>query len=101
MDTPKTPDTLSATLSSWRVAPSRNPQFRHEVWARIGAEADSLPWSVFARRHLAMVGGALALALVVGAISGHEQARSRVASESDRLAAAYVQGLDARTMQMP
>ena len=47
------------------------------------------------------LGGALALALVVGALSGRERARSRVAAESAQLAAAYVQGLDARSMTTP
>ena len=49
-------------------------------------------------RSLAVVGGTRALGLVAGACSGRESARSRVAAESAQLAAAYVQGLDARSM---
>lgn len=41
------------------------------------------------------------VAIALGAFTGREQARSRSAKESARLAAAYVQGLDARTMPMP
>jgi hypothetical protein len=101
MDSPKETDSLSTTLAAWRVAAPRHPQFRQQVWARLGGGGGPVPWSVFARQHLAMVGGALALALAVGAFTGHERARSRVAAESARMAAAYVQGLDARTMPMP
>ena len=100
MDSPKEPDSVSITLASWRVTPSRNVEFRRKVWARIGAEAGKVPWIVFARQHVSMVGGALAVALAVGAFSGHERAQSRLAVESARLATAYVQGLDARSMQM-
>ena len=100
MDSPKEIDSLSTTLAAWRVAAPRHPQFRQQVWARLG-DGGPVPWPVFARQHFAMVGGALALALAVGAFTGHERARSRVAAESARMAAAYVQGLDARLMPMP
>ncbi len=96
MDSPHLPDSLALTLAAWRVAPSRQPQFRSAVHARLGGA--SLPWTLYARRHLAVVGGTLALGLVAGAFSGRESARSRVAAESAQLAAAYVQGLDARSM---
>ena len=38
------------------------------------------------------------LAVVAGAVTGHERARARVAADSARLAAAYVEGLDARAI---
>jgi len=94
-----TSDTLDRVLNDWRVAPARNPQFRAEVWARIGAGAQ--PWSVYARRHGAMVAGALALAVVVGAVTGRERARAQTAADRAQLASAYVQGLDARSMVQP
>jgi len=100
MDPSQTPDLLSRTLASWRVVAPRNPQFRTAVRERIGAGSRAQPWAVYARRHAAAVGGALALALVAGAFTGQDRARSRVAAESARMAAAYVQGLDARSMQM-
>jgi hypothetical protein len=101
MDSSKEPDSISSTLASWRVEPPRNPEFRREVWARVGAASGMMPWRVFARHHLAAVSGALALAMAVGALSGHERARRRAEVESARLATAYVQGLDARSMQIP
>jgi hypothetical protein len=44
------------------------------------------------------VGGALAVALVAGALGGHGSARARVDEDRARLASAYVAGLDARLM---
>ncbi len=100
MNAPQSNDSLSRVLKDWRVAPTRAPQFRADVWARIGAEPAALPWSTYARRHLGAVAGALALAVTVGALGGHERAQARAAAESAQLAAAYVQGLDARAMVM-
>lgn len=100
MDSSQPPDSLSRTLAAWRVAAPRNPQFRTAVWSRLGAGAAALPWAAFVRQHVVAVGGALVLAVAVGAVSGHERARTQVAADSARLAAAYVQGLDARVMPM-
>lgn len=91
-------DSLSRTLAAWRVEPPRDPAFRAVVWARLGAAAAGQPWSWYVRRHAAAVGGALVLAVVAGALSGHERARSQVAADTARLAAAYVAELDARVM---
>jgi hypothetical protein len=100
MDSPKTPDSLSRTLAGWQVDAPRNPQFRTAVWARIGRGGGALPWMIYLRQHAAPFAGALALAVVLGALGGRERARARVAAESAKLAAAYVQGLDARSMEM-
>lgn len=91
-------DSLARTLASWRVNPPRDPQFRAAVWARLGSGAAAVPWAVYARRHGAAVGGALVLAMLAGAVTGHERARARVEADSARLAAAYVEALDARLM---
>ena len=101
METPQNPDPLSRTLAAWRVQPARNPQFRGEVWARIGAVGAAVPWGAYARRRSPALLSAIALAVLVGGFLGREQARTRAAAESARLAAAYVQGLDARAMRMP
>jgi hypothetical protein len=96
-------DPLSRVLADWRVTPRRNPQFRSEVWARLasrGPAADD-SWIGYARAHAATVTALLALAVVIGAIGGHERARARLEAESGQIATAYVQSLDARTMQMP
>lgn len=99
MDARKTPDALSRTLETWRLDVPRDPAFRATVWQRIqrGPEAG---WGDYLRRHAALVGGVLALAMLAGAFGGRERARARTAAESAQLAAAYVQGLDARTMTM-
>lgn len=101
MHSPESNDSLSRTLQDWRVAPARDPQFRPKVWARIAGGSAALPWSHYARQHAAAVGGALALALVVGAVTGLESARSRAAADRAQLAAAYVQAYDARAMALP
>jgi hypothetical protein len=98
MDPSQAPDPLARTLASWRVSPPRQPEFRAAVWARITASPGVQPWAVFARRHVAAVAGALGLAVAVGAVGGQSWAQSRVAVESARLAASYVEGLDARMM---
>lgn len=94
-------DALSRTLSTWRVTPAAAPRFRSEVWARIERTADSSSWAGYLRHRLPAIGGAFALALVLGAFSGTATARARVQADSAQLANAYVQSLDARTMRMP
>ncbi len=91
-------DSLSRTLAAWRMQPPRDPGFRAAVWGRIGAGRHSQPWAVYVRRHAAVVSGALALGGAVGALGGHERARSQVEADTARLAAAYVAELDARVM---
>ena len=100
MDSPKNPDSLSRTLAGWRLDVPRNPQFRAQVWARMTRDNAALPWMIYLRQHAAPFAGALALAIVFGALGGRERARARVAAESAQLAAAYVQALDARSMVM-
>lgn len=89
---------LDQTLADWRVTPHRNPQFRTEVWDQIAA-AKPASWPAYARLHAAALMGGLALALVIGALAGREEAKSRVAAERDAIAREYVQALDARTMR--
>ena len=95
------PDPLDSLLAKWRVQPSSQHQFRVAVWQRIAVAGQPVNWARFARAHPALVSGALGAALVVGAWTGREQARAHAATESSRLAAAYVQSLDARTMTLP
>ena len=99
---PQSPsDPLSRVLADWRVAPRRNPLFRAEVWARIEAAGRAPTWAGYLRAHGALVAGALALAVVVGAWRGREQARERDAMARATLVADYVHGLDARWMRSP
>jgi hypothetical protein len=99
MNAPESSDPLRRTLAAWRVQPPADPNFRAEVWRRIGAgeAAGPLPWASYARRHLPGVTAALLVAVAAGAVGGQERARARAAADSARLAAAYVDGLDARS----
>lgn len=99
MNSPK--DSLGNLLSAWRMRPRRDPQFRAQVQARIAAARTGDSWAGYLRGHAAPVAGALALAVLLGALGGRTQARARVAADSDRLATSYVQALDARSMRMP
>jgi hypothetical protein len=102
MASPQAEDSFSRTLQSWHVAVARNPRFRADVWQRIeGNTGVSLPWTAYVRTHVRVVVGALAVAVLLGAVVGREQARARVASDSTKMAVAYVQALDARRMHMP
>jgi hypothetical protein len=94
-------DPLEQLLPEWRVEPRRNPRFRAQVWQRIGAASDAVPWPVYLRSHATAVAGALALAVAVGAIGGWSQARARVEADSSHIASSYVQTLDARNMRIP
>jgi hypothetical protein len=101
MNSPLPDDSLAQTLRDWRVTPPRDPGFRAAVRERIEAGAPVLSWGAFVRRHAAMCAGVVAVAVVIGALAGRDQARTRVASSSRQLAASYVHALDARNMQMP
>lgn len=92
---------LSQALADWRVDPTRDSGFRTAVWARIAAVQRAASWSSYARAHALRLAGAMAVALVLGGWVGREQARSRVEADRAEIARAYVQALDARTMQMP
>ena len=95
------PDPLSSTLAHWHVQPPRDPQFRAQVWSRLEQLRRPSNWPEFARTHARALGGALAIALVIGAWAGREQARARVDEDRAMIASAYVQGMDARLMQLP
>lgn len=95
------PPAFSRLLQAWRVSPPHNPDFRAAVWRRLEVSRQPLSWPRYVRAHGAMVGAALAVAIVVGAVTGREQARARVAAERAELAASYVKALDARSMVMP
>lgn len=92
------PDPLPPLLASWRVEPPPEPGFRRAVRERLGAGVSGATWAAFARRRANLVAGALAVALLGGALGGHGRARARVNEDRARLASAYVAGLDARLM---
>lgn len=92
---------LARLLADWRVTPTRNPQFRPGVWARITAARAEPTWAAYVRAHAALLAGMLAVAMVVGAWTGRGRAQRRVAAENTTMAAAYVRALDARVMRGP
>lgn len=92
------PDPLPPLLASWRVEPLLDPGFRRAVRDRLGPVSTGATWAAFARRRTPLVVGALAVALIGGALGGHGRARARVDEDRARLASAYVAGLDARLM---
>ena len=98
---PETNDKLSGALADWRLAPRRNPQFRTEVWARLEKARRAPSWPGYVRDHAALVAGALAVAVVIGALTGRAQARARAEADSNRIADSYVRALDARAMRLP
>jgi hypothetical protein len=101
MNSPHSQSELSRILAEWTVAPPRDPQFRAGVWQRLQRARRPVSWTGYARNHVSMLAGATAIALVLGAWVGREQARSRVAAERAQIVAAYVESLDARAMRMP
>jgi hypothetical protein len=101
MNSPEKNDPLDSALGGWQVRPPRDPGFRGRVWARIEAAKAPVTWPRYVRTHPVAMAGGLAAALVVGAISGREQAQARAAAASSQLAANYVQAMDARLMKMP
>jgi hypothetical protein len=98
MSTPQDPP--DSALAAWRVTPVRDPAFRTAVWQRIERAQSAGNWRAFVRAHRAVVAGAFALALALGAMLGRQEARARVSADSRRLADEYVQSLDARFMRM-
>ena len=95
-----TDEKLTQVLATWRVAPTADGAFRADVWAKIGRAREDAAWSGFARARAVPCALLLAVALGVGAWTGREQARGRVAAERAEILQSYVNGLDARAMVM-
>lgn len=92
------PDPLSRLVSSWRVEPVRQADFRARVQARLLAARQDASWRSFAQARGAWVACAFIVAGFAGAWAGSLQARDRVvAAQAD----AYVQAMDARAMVGP
>lgn len=95
MDTPPPSDSLSRTLSHWRLQPPRDPQFRPAVWARL-ARRSRETWAGYVAAH--RVGWSVAAIAVIGFAgwSGHAAAQARQAADRDALVTAYLIELDPR-----
>lgn len=92
---------LTRVLADWRVTPAANPEFRPGVWARIERARREVAFGEFLRTHAVPCAALLVVALGVGAWTGRERAKTTLEAERTALVANYVQGLDARAMQMP
>ena len=102
MSTPEPSPLPESLRDAWPLTPSRDPDFRVNVWRRIGASRSAGgAWPVWARAHAAILAGVLAVAVVAGGWIGRERARAEVAADRNAIASAYVQSLDARLMRMP
>jgi hypothetical protein len=101
MNSPEPSDSLTRLLRSWHHPTRRNPEFRAEVWRRLERTRQPLSWPGYVRTHAGTVAALLAVAVLLGALTGREQARARVAADRQELAAGYVKALDARSMVMP
>lgn len=79
----------------------RNPKFRPEVWKRIQEGTHATTWTGFARAHRPTLAAVLAIAIVVGAVTGRHEASEKRDESRTALAANYVHALDARWMRQP
>ena len=91
---------LSQVLAEWSVEPKVSGGFRPEVWARLGRARGDAAWAGFARARAVPFAVLMTVALGLGAWTGREQARGRVAVERAEMLQNYVSGLDARAMAM-
>lgn len=94
-------DPLSRALAGWRVNPRPAPDFRAAVWSRIHAADAPTNWSAFARGHAALVSSLLVVGVLLGALTGRNEARERSDADRTTIAANYVHSLDARWMRNP
>jgi hypothetical protein len=101
MKVPESKDPLDAAMAEWQVRPRTDPEFRPQVWSRIEAAKLPASWPRYVRAHRAALVSGIAAAVVLGAVTGREQARTRAESDRSTLATSYVQAMDARTMKMP
>lgn len=90
-------DPLSRALSTWRIAPPRDPQFRAAVWARLQAARDQR-WVSYVRHHATASFAAFALAVVAGGWLGQWQAHRLAAQDRETLALTYLSAIDARVI---
>ncbi len=89
------PDSLAEGLRRWRVAPPPVPDFRQQVWQRIGRQTRAT-WPAYLRAHSAAWSLAAILVLGVAAYTGRIAARAQVHSDREALVVTYLVELDPR-----
>jgi hypothetical protein len=90
-------DRLSATLSSWRVTPPRDPNFRPAVFDRIRQNARNT-WSAYVRSHLVGWSAVALVAIAAAGWSGHSIAQGRIEDSREQMVVSYLGNLDPRVM---
>lgn len=88
-------DPLPPLLATWRVGPKVNPQFRAQVWSRIGSHARQ-SWPAYVRSHLAPWSFAAALVIVSAGWLGHVAGEARISARREAMVVSYLVDLDPR-----
>ena len=92
-------DSLAERLCNWRIAPPPNPEFRHQVWQRIGRRTTA-GWPAYLRAHSAGWSVAAALVLVAAGFTGHVAAGVRARADREVLVVTYLVDLDPRVQAL-
>ena len=90
-------DSLSETLTAWRVKPVSNSNFRPAVWQRIQPRAGDT-WTGYIRAHLAGWSAVALVAVGVAGWTGHAAAQSKLKSSREQMVVSYLGELDPRVM---
>ncbi len=88
---------LSATLSSWRVTPPRDPNFRPDVLARIQRRARAT-WMEYVRSHGVSWSAAALVAIAASGWAGHAAAQARIEEQREQMVVSYLGNLDPRVL---
>jgi hypothetical protein len=90
-------DSLSQTLTSWRIKPPSDPNFRPAIWARIQRRAGDT-WTGYLRAHLAGWSAVALVAVGVAGWTGHAAAQAKLESNREQMVVSYLGELDPRVM---
>lgn len=85
---------LSSLLSDWQVTPSKESQFRQDVWTRIGNRKRESAWPGYLRAHAAAAASLALIATIAGGVTGYAQARDQAREHREVMASAYVESID-------
>ena len=89
------PDSLAESLRRWQVTPPAAPEFRTQVWQRLGRQTRA-SWPAYLRAHSAAWSLVAILILGAAAYSGRSAARARVHADREALVVTYLVDLDPR-----
>lgn len=92
-------ETLSGILRVWRVNPPADPDFRPNVWRRIGRQAQAT-WAGYLRAHPAAWSLVALMALGAAAYTGSALARAHVQADREAIVITYLTDLDPRVQAM-